>query len=313
MCLLSIDPKTLLLRETKLSRFAEHGQDGETRVVSSKEAAELQHKYRIVGRLEEIAECLAADRADRHLLIEGPVGVGKTTLATAISKHLGRLFFRVDGDERYTSSKLVGWFDPPVVLKRGYVRDAFVPGPLTEAMEAGGILFINEINRMPEATQNTLLPVMDEGILHIPKLGTINATNGFRIIATQNPQASIGVTPLGEALRDRYVWLELDFHTEPEEQEIVRLNTGIEDEMVIKTAVAITRSTRDYADIRRGASVRGAIDIASLYQELPQKDHAKWEQAAVMSLVPKVELHDNVQKTAEEVIRALVKAVLGNF
>lgn len=282
-------------------------------MVSLKEAGELQRKYDIIGRLEKIAQCLAADRAGKHLLIEGPVGVGKTTLATAISRYLDRPFFRVDGDERYTSSKLVGWFDPPVVLKRGYVRDAFVPGQLTEAMEGGGILFINEINRMPEATQNTLLPVMDEGILHIPKLGTITAADGFRIIATQNPQASIGVTPLGEALRDRYVWLELDYHTEPEEQQIVRLNTGIEDEAVIRNAVAITRSTRDYADIRRGASVRGAIDIASLYEQLPQGDYDQWEQVAVMALVTKIELHDNVQKTPEEVIRTLVKAVLRNF
>ena len=282
-------------------------------LVSLKEAGGLQRKYDVIGRLEKIAQCLAADRAGKHLLIEGPVGVGKTTLATAISRYLGRPFFRVDGDERYTSSKLVGWFDPPVVLKRGYVRDAFVPGQLTEAMEGGGILFINEINRMPEATQNTLLPVMDEGILHIPKLGTITAADGFRIIATQNPAASIGVTPLGEALRDRYVWLELDYHTEPEEQQIVRLNTGIQDEAIIKGAVAITRSTRDYADIRRGASVRGAIDIASLYEQLPQGDYDQWEQAAVMALVPKIELHDNVQRTSEEVIRTLVKAVLGNF
>jgi MoxR-like ATPase len=282
-------------------------------LVSLTEAAELQRKYKVVGRLEEIAQCLAADRAGKHLLIEGPVGVGKTTLATAISKHLGRPFFRVDGDERYTSSKLVGWFDPPVVLKRGYVRDAFVPGQLTEAMEGGGILFINEINRMPEATQNTLLPVMDEGILHIPKLGTVAASHGFRIVATQNPQASIGVAPLGEALRDRYVWLELDYHTEPEEQQIVRLNTAIQDEVIIKTAVAITRSTRDYADIRRGASVRGAIDIASLYQQLPAGNYNQWEQVAVMALVPKIELHDNVQKAPEEIIRTLVKAILGNF
>jgi MoxR-like ATPase len=291
----------------------QQGPAGETRLVSLKEAAEVQRKYDIIGRQEKIAQCLAADRAGKHLLIEGPVGVGKTTLATAISKHLGRPFFRIDGDERYTASKLVGWFDPPVVLKKGYVREAFVPGQLTEAMEGGGILFINEINRMPEASQNTLLPVMDEGMLHIPKLGTVEAADGFRIIATQNPQANIGVTPLGEALRDRCVWLELDYHTEPEERQIVQLNTGIQDDTIVNTSVAITRSTRDYADIRRGASVRGAIDIASLYKELAEGDSDQWEQVAVMALVPKVELHDNVQKTPEQVIRTLVKAVLANF
>ncbi|MFX0169320.1 MAG: AAA family ATPase [Candidatus Hodarchaeota archaeon] len=282
-------------------------------MVSSKDVAAIQHKYKIIGRKELITQCLASDNAGKHILIEGPVGVGKTTIASAFADFLGRSLLRVDGDERYTSAKLVGWFDPPVVLKHGYTRESFIPGPLVETMESGGVLFINEINRMPEATQNTLLPVMDEGRLHVPKLGTINSKNGFRIIATQNPEASVGVTPLGEALRDRYIWLHLDYHSEPEEQEIVKINTGINDESIVDTAVAITRATRDYIDVRRGASVRGAIDMASLYVELPGEGKSVWEQAAIMSLVPKIELHDNVQKSASDVIKIIVKSVLANF
>jgi MoxR-like ATPase len=220
---------------------------------------------------------------------------------------------RVDGDERYTSAKLVGWFDPPIVLKQGYTRDSFVAGPLMETMEVGGVLFINELNRMPEATQNTLLPVMDEGRLHVPKLGTIRAQNGFRIIATQNPEASVGVTPLGEALRDRFVWLLLEYHSEEEERQITKLNTKVTDEDIINTAVAITRATRDHADIRRGSSVRGAIDIASLYQQLGTNSSQTWEQASIMALVTKIELHDNVQKSPIDVIRNIVRTVLANF
>ncbi|MFW9830201.1 MAG: AAA family ATPase [Candidatus Thorarchaeota archaeon] len=279
----------------------------------SKDVTSISRKYKIIGRQEILLQCLASDKANKHLLIEGPVGVGKTTVASAIANYLGRSFFRVDGDERYTSSKLVGWFDPPVVLRNGYTRDTFVPGPLVETMETGGVLFINELNRMPEATQNTLLPVMDEGRLHIPKLGIINAKNGFRIIATQNPEASVGVTPLGEALRDRYVWLYLDYHSESEEQDIVRINTGITDEEIVNLAVAISRATRDFPDIKRGASVRGAIDIASLYKQLPGDGNRVWEQAAIMSLVPKIELQDTTQRTAVEVIKQLVKSVLANF
>jgi MoxR-like ATPase len=282
-------------------------------VTLTKDVLAIQRKYKIIGREQILIQCLAADIADKHLLIEGPVGVGKTTIASAIATHLGRTFQRIDGDERYTSAKLVGWFDPPVVLKDGYNRDTFIPGPLVETMESGGILFINELNRMPEATQNTLLPIMDESRLHVPKLGTINAKNGFRIIATQNPEASVGVTPLGEALRDRYVWLYLNYHTEAEEREIVKTNTGIKDENVINIAVAITRATRDYTDIRRGASVRGALDIASLYTKIPGEGNFIWEQAAIMSLVPKIELHDNTQKSPVEVVKTLVKAVLANF
>ena len=286
---------------------------GETQMTPDKEILEVQRKYRIVGRTESIALCLAADKARKHLLIEGQVGVGKTTLAKAVADYLKRPLHRIDGDERFTSSKLVGWFDPPIVLKNGYIRDAFIPGVLVEAMESGGVLFINELNRMPEATQNTLLPVMDESLLQVPKLGTIQARNGFRIIATQNPEASVGVTSLGEALRDRFVWLSLDYHSESEENEIVKINTEIKDETIHKIAVSITRATRDYPSIKRGASVRGAIDLASLFFQMTKLERGSWEKAAVMALVPKIKLQDNIQKSAEEVITELVRSVMGNF
>ncbi|MCJ7489559.1 MAG: MoxR family ATPase, partial [Thermoplasmata archaeon] len=132
------------------------------------EVVELKRRYRIVGRDSELERGLAAVRVNHHLMIEGPVGVGKTVLASAIASHLGRKVYRVDGDERYTEQKLSGWFDPPVVLEKGYVPEAFMPGPLTEAMRSGGVLFINEMNRMPEGVQNILLPAMDEGIVEVP-------------------------------------------------------------------------------------------------------------------------------------------------
>ncbi|MFN8630423.1 MAG: AAA family ATPase [Chloroflexota bacterium] len=46
----------------------------------------------------------------------------------------------------------------PAVLRAGYGPQTFTPGPLVEAMRAGSVLFVNELNRMPEAVQNVLLP-----------------------------------------------------------------------------------------------------------------------------------------------------------
>ncbi|MFW5724164.1 MAG: AAA family ATPase, partial [Halochromatium sp.] len=84
-------------------------------------------------------------------------GVGKSVLAEALAEHLGRELFRVDGDERYTEQKMIGWFDPALVIKEGYRPEHFIEGPLLGAMRTGGILFVNEINRMPESVQNVLL------------------------------------------------------------------------------------------------------------------------------------------------------------
>ena len=46
--------------------------------------------------------------------------------------------------------------------KAGYGEQSFFPGPLVRAMKEGSILFINELNRMPESVQNVLLPALDE-------------------------------------------------------------------------------------------------------------------------------------------------------
>jgi len=107
----------------------------------------IQREHGIIGRDQELAMALAVLGAGRHLLLEGPVGVGKTTVALAVCAHLGRDTVRVDGDDRYSESKLTGWFDPPLVLKQGYREESFFPGPLVEAMRGGRVLFINELNR----------------------------------------------------------------------------------------------------------------------------------------------------------------------
>jgi MoxR-like ATPase len=122
------------------------------------EVARIKSQYGIIGRTKELEKALAAVKSGKHLMIEGPVGVGKTVLAVAVAKYLRRPVLRVDGDERYTEQKLSGWFDPPIVLEKGYVHEAFIPGPLTNAMREGGVMFMNEMNRMPEGVQNILLP-----------------------------------------------------------------------------------------------------------------------------------------------------------
>ena len=140
---------------------------------------QIQREHGIVGRERELATALAVLGAGRHLLLEGPVGVGKTTVALAVCGHLGRDTVRVDGDDRYSESKLTGWFDPPLVLKQGYGEEAFFAGPLVEAMRDGKVLFINELNRMPESVQNVLLPALDERLLQLPHIGEVRAADGL--------------------------------------------------------------------------------------------------------------------------------------
>ncbi len=273
------------------------------------ELDEIRGRHGIVGRERELRLILMAARVGRHVLLEGPVGVGKTLLARAVADHLGREFVRVDGDERITESKLIGYWDPPSVLKMGYVREAFVEGPLTRAALAGGVLFINELNRLPESAQNALLPVMDEGIIHVPHLGILRAREGFLIIATQNPEESVGVTRLSEALRDRFVLVRLEYQSEEEEVEIVRLRASASEE-VAETAVKIVRATREDPSIRRGGSVRSAIDLAALAEEMGVSGVEGWVEAALMVLPQRIEVFGS-QEEARSVVERIVRRVLG--
>ena len=266
----------------------------------------------MIGRTKELQKALAAIKASKHLLIEGPVGVGKTIIATSIAGHLKRPVFRVDGDERYTEQKLVGWFDPPQVLKNGYTQDAFIEGPLTTAMTKGGILFINELNRMPEGVQNVLLPAMDERKITVPKIGTIKAENDFIIIATQNPLEFIGTSLISEALRDRFELVSLEYQSEDEEIAIVQNHTGITDQSLVRHAVKVARETRIHPDVRRGASVRAAISIAVLASNLGSRDKDAISEAAYMALPTRIELRDYTRGTVNQVIEEILQKCSAN-
>ena len=274
------------------------------------EIEEIQRRYHIVGRAEELSAALACVRLNKNLLIEGPVGVGKTVLALAVAHHLGRPFFRVDGDERYSEQKLTGWFDPPVVLAKGYEQAAFILGPLTQAMLESGLLFINELNRMPESVQNVLLPSLDERLLIVPKYGEIAARDGFTVVATQNPREFVATSHLSEALRDRFELVVLDYQTPEEEVRIVRLNLRKDlqaDEKLLRDAMAIVRATREAPQIRRGASVRAAISIVELATELQGPEPLR--QAAQIALPTRIELADDVHTPPRQIINDIVDSI----
>ena len=91
---------------------------------------EIQNTHDIIGREHELKKVVIAHLAGQHALIEGSVGVGKTTLAKAVASHFNKDFLRVDGDERFTETKLTGIFDPPLVVKEGWTWNSFLPGPL---------------------------------------------------------------------------------------------------------------------------------------------------------------------------------------
>ncbi|MFW9948456.1 MAG: AAA family ATPase [Candidatus Odinarchaeota archaeon] len=275
---------------------------------------EIQQKYAIIGRTEELKKIILARSVGKHILIEGEVGVGKTTVARAISSYFDSTFYRVDCNEETLSHNLVGYWDPPLVIAKGYIEDSYLYGPLASAMINGGCLFINEINRMPESTQNSLLTALDEGILDIPKLKTIRAHKDFFVVATQNPAAHVGVTVLGEALKDRFIWIKLDYQNPKEEILIIKKEANLNDsssEKIAKICQNIIQMTRELTSIRRGSSIRGAIDLAGLISNSGKEGSTKnWVEAGIMALYNKIELEDGVARSKIEIITDIILSTL---
>jgi len=277
--------------------------------MKKKRASSSQPVVELVGRSEEQALISACIRTRRNVLIEGPVGVGKTHLALALCESLGRPVFRVDGDGRYSEQKLSGWFDPPLVLRKGYSLASFVSGPLVEAMKSGGVLFINELNRLPEGVQNVLLPAIDERKIMVPKLGVVHAHPDFTVIATQNPKEFVATSHLSEAILDRFELVVLDYQSESEEQAIVARTVSKTD--LVKAAVRLVRFTRSHERIKRGASVRAAQAVAELSQALAETltPREAFFRAALLALPTRIELERDVDSEASppEELKKLVQ------
>lgn len=278
----------------------------------------------VVGRERELELTLAAVAAGRDVVLEGPPGTSKTTLLTAITAEWGIPLLFVEGNPDLTPAKLVGHHNPARVLREDYSPDNFVPGPLVEAMQQGGLLYIEEFNRAPEDTINTLLTAMADRSIAIPRVGRIKAQPTFRVIASMNPYDNIGTTRLSTSVSDRLNRLSVDYQDADAEEAIVALRsgaTGAFGERLIRDAVAVTRATRRHPDIRQGSSVRGAIDIVLVGQRLAELRDVKDADAAadassegytelvfdamIVALSGRIHIDEAAETTPERVLREI--------
>ena len=154
----------------------------------------------VVGRRRETELLVAALMADRHIVLDCSPCTGKSTLLRAVALELGLGFEFVEGNAELTPARLVGHFDPARVLAEGYDPSIFVDGPLINAMRDGSLLYVEELNRVPEETLNVLITVMSERELHVPRLGRVVADPGFRLVAAMNPFDAIGTARISGAV-----------------------------------------------------------------------------------------------------------------
>lgn len=150
----------------------------------------------IVGKQEIVEKILMAILAEGHILLDDVPGVGKTTLAVALSRALGLRYNRIQFTPDVLPSDIVGFS----VYNKDTGSFEYKPGVVTDTH----LLLGDEINRTSSKTQSALLEAMEERQITVDG-NTYPLQKPFIVIATQNNVGTVGTQLLPYAQMDRFL------------------------------------------------------------------------------------------------------------
>ena len=173
----------------------------------------------IAGKRETVTKILTALLADGHVLLDDVPGVGKTTLAVALSQAVGLNYKRVQFTPDVLPSDLVGFS----MYDRQSGGFSYHPGALNDA----NLLLGDEINRAGSKTQSALLEAMEERQVTVDGV-TYPLRKPFLVIATQNSVGAAGTQFLPYAQVDRFlVRLSLGYPDYAAQMEMLKNRQGV--------------------------------------------------------------------------------------
>jgi len=273
--------------------------------------------YRAVGDEMEMFE--AAYKQHIPVLLKGPTGCGKTRFVEYMAWKLGRPLTTVNENDKTTQPMNEGEVKVPLVtiachedltasdLVGRYLLDAdgtrWIDGPMTRAVKAGAILYLDEVVEARKDTTVLIHPLTDHRrILPVEKTGSIiEADDRFLLCISYNPHYQSALKDLKHSTRQRFISLEFDYPPADVEWEIIEKESGCNEEQ----AVALAKLGEKVRNLREHGLAEGASTRLLIYAGRLMTEGITPRRACQVAIVWTLTDEPELQRSIEEVVSSI--------